>query len=112
MHCAPPFFSLLPLFSYALAVSDTDDCVSGILYFDLDQYIDPNGLCVPAEITQVRRRRNSVGVALDTCCEVKNAISSNGACRCACIRYYIKVRVACHSRLQYCCGQAPIRVNG
>ena len=69
-----------------LALSDTDDCVSRIRYFDYDHYIIPNGLCVPTEITQIRRRRNSEGVALDTSSEVKNMISADRACRDTCIR--------------------------
>src|SRR6266851_9552055 len=60
-----------------LRVADTDDGLSGKLYFDLDRDIVSDGLRVPTEITQVRRRRNSEGVALDAGREVNHAISSN-----------------------------------
>ena len=109
MHCAPPCCFVAP--PVQLRVADTDDGLSRKLYFDLDRDIVPDGLRVPAEITQVRRRRNSEGVALDAGREVNHAINSNGARRDACIRDDVQVRVTLSSWLQDRCPQAPIRVN-
>src|SRR6266702_7706139 len=103
-HCTP-------LFRCPSADTDTFYRVSRIHYFDLDQYIDPDGLRIPAEISQVRCGRNSVGVGLGTSREVDHAISSNGARRGACVGDHIQIRVTCHSRLQDRCSKAPIRVN-
>ena len=93
MCCASPFcFVAIPLWLRA-SVSNADDCHSWILHFDLDRGIVANCLCVPAEICQDRRRRNSEGVALGTGREVNNAISSDGARRNTAIRDDIQVRV-------------------
>src|SRR5229473_594184 len=111
MHRAPPCCFVAPPVQQ-LRVADTDDGLSGKLYFDLDRDIVPDGLRVPTEITQVRRRRNSEGVALDACREVNHAISSNGARRDACIRDDVQVRVTCLSWLQDRCRQTAIGVYG
>src|SRR5713226_280214 len=99
------------LFYLRVGVSDTDDCGRGNLYFDLNRNIVADGLCVAAEITEDCRRRNGEDVALGTDSEVKNAISSNGTCRDACIGDDIEVRVTCYSRFQYGCREAPIGVS-
>src|SRR5712692_4624788 len=92
-------------------LANTDDCISRILHFDLDRYIVPDGLCVRAESTHVRRRRNSEGVALDPGRKVNNAIRANGARRDARVRYDVQVRVTCPGRLQDRCRETPIRVS-
>jgi len=93
LNCAPPWCFVTAPVSLRIGVADTDDRVRGKLDFDLDRDIVPDGLCVPAEIIQDRRRRKREGVALVTNREVKNAISSNGACRDACIGDDVAVRV-------------------
>src|SRR5215472_15608598 len=100
------------LFRCYPCLANTDDCFSRILHFDLDHYIVPDGLCVRAESTHVRCRRDSEGVALDPDREVNNTIRSNRA-RCdACVRYDVQIRVTWPGRLQDRCREAPIRVSG
>ena len=55
-----------------IRIADADDCVYRILYFDLDRCVDPGGLRVAAEITQVRRCGNSDIVALGAGREVND----------------------------------------
>src|ERR1700676_4761371 len=101
---------IAPLFRYASAHTDTAYCVSGIQYFDLDQYIDPDSLRIPAEIGQDRRGRNGVSVGLGTNREVDYAISSDSARRGTCIGDDTRIRVTWHTRLQGRRRKASIRV--
>src|SRR2546421_3639954 len=83
------------LFRCYSCLANTDDCLSRIPHFDLDRCIVPDGLCVTAERTHVRRRRNCEGVALDPDREVNNAVRADGAGCDACVRYDVQVWITC-----------------
>ncbi len=112
MHSAPPVGFVAPPVSLRRGVSDTDHGVRGKLHFDLDRDIVPDGLCVPAEITQDRRRWQREAVALDPHREVKHPISSHRARRDACIGDDVQVWITGLSWLQDRGCEAPIRVHG